>query len=451
MKIKKILPTPLALALLLTALSIILALVFTSSDAQENHLLNILGYWENGIWNQALLVFAYQMMLILVLGHILALSKPVQKALDFLTRFIYNTSTAVIMVSFFTMLVAFFNWGLCLVFGALLVRKIGDKANAEGFSINYPLIGAAGYVGMMVWHGGMSGSAPLKAAEPVHLQSLFSNDKWKEIGSSLPDFVSTSETIFSLENLVVFSILLILVPLFFWWLSKRETNNKINLKERLAKKEVISQHYDLHKLEVSSLVGFGFGFLVLTAFVIQYKNALINLQLTPNMLNFLMLGLCFIFHKNLFQFKAALSEAISGASGILIQFPLYFGIMGVMQGSGLVTQIAIGMSSVANESLLPILTFLSAGLVNIFVPSGGGQWAIQGPIAIESGLEIGVKTSKMIMALAYGDQITNMLQPFWALPLLAITKLKGHEIFPYTFLLFIVGSFVFIASLLLIY
>ena len=215
MKIKKILPTPLALALLLTVLSIILALVFTSSNAQENHLLNILGYWENGIWNQALLVFAYQMMLILVLGHILALSKPVQKALDFLTRFIYNTSTAVIMVSFFTMLVAFFNWGLCLVFGALLVRKIGDKANAEGFSINYPLIGAAGYVGMMVWHGGMSGSAPLKAAERMHLQSLFSNDKWEEIGSSLPDFVSTSETIFSLENLVVFSILLILVPLFF--------------------------------------------------------------------------------------------------------------------------------------------------------------------------------------------------------------------------------------------
>ncbi len=451
MKIQKILPTPFALALLLTVFSIVLALSFTTSPEGKNHFITILGYWENGIWNENLLVFAYQMMLILVLGHILALSKPVQRALHFLTRFIHNTSTAVVVVSFFTMLVAFLNWGLCLVFGALLVRKIGDKASAEGFSINYPLVGAAGYVGMMVWHGGMSGSAPLKAAEPMHLQSLFNHEKWKEIENNLPDFVSTSETIFSLENVVVFGVLLVVVPLFFWWLSKRTNKKTIDLNLRLGQKEIDLQEKDLHKFEVSAFIGVGFGLLLLTAFFVKYYESLLNLQLTPNMLNFLMLGLCFVFHKNLFQFKKALSEAIKGASGILIQFPLYFGIMGVMQGSGLVTEIAIGLSSLANETFLPVLTFFSAGLVNIFVPSGGGQWAIQGPIAIESGLEIGVESSKMIMALAYGDQITNMLQPFWALPLLAITKLKAHEIFPYTFLLFVFGSLIFIASLLLIY
>ena len=104
----------------------------------------------------------------------------------------------------------------------------------------------------------------------------------------------------------------------------------------------------------------------------------------------------------------------------------------------------------SNETTLPIFTFFSAGLVNIFVPSGGGQWAVQGPIIIESALKLGVPLPKAIMALAYGDQITNMLQPFWALPLLGITKLKAKDILPYTLLLMIVGVVIFLLGLLLL-
>ena len=106
--------------------------------------------------------------------------------------------------------------------------------------------------------------------------------------------------------------------------------------------------------------------------------------------------------------------------------------------------------SISTTQTLPIFTFISAGLVNIFVPSGGGQWAIQGPIVIESALKLGVGLPKAIMALSYGDQITNMLQPFWALPLLGITKLKAREILPYTLLLMLLGSIVYIVGLLLV-
>lgn len=451
MKFEKILPTPFALAIILSVLSIVLALVFTSSPTDENHLVNILGYWENGIWNEALLVFAYQMMLILVLGHILALSKPVQKLLDFLTGFVRNTSTAVVWVSFFTLIVAFFNWGLGLIFGALLVRKIGEKAANEGFQLNYPLLGAAGYVGMMAWHGGMSGSAPLKAAEANHLPSLFSPEKALQIGDALPDSIATSETIFSAQNLLIFGLLIVTIPTVLWWFSKKKHSNSDVIYKRFQQTRIETEKGNIHFLEASHWVGILFGGLLLVAFGFQYDSNILSLNLTPNMLNFFMLGLGFVLHRNLFQYKKALSEAIRGAGGILIQFPLYFGIMGIMKDSGLVTEIAFLLSSVANEQFLPILTFLSAGLVNIFVPSGGGQWAIQGPIALESGLELGVSLPKMIMALAYGDQITNMLQPFWALPLLAITKLKAHEIFPYTLLLFVVGSLLFIAGLLFIY
>ena len=102
----------------------------------------------------------------------------------------------------------------------------------------------------------------------------------------------------------------------------------------------------------------------------------------------------------------------------------------------------------SNETTYPIFTFISAGIVNIFVPSGGGQWAIQGPIIVQAASDLGVSLSKSIMALAYGDQLTNMLQPFWALPLLGITGLKAKEILPYTLLLFALGSIIFLIGLL---
>ena len=105
--------------------------------------------------------------------------------------------------------------------------------------------------------------------------------------------------------------------------------------------------------------------------------------------------------------------------------------------------------SISNETSFPIFTFISAGLINIFVPSGGGQWAIQGPIIIEAASQLGVSISKSIMALAYGDQLTNMLQPFWALPLLGITGLKAKEILPYTLILLIAGTVIFVGGLLI--
>jgi short-chain fatty acids transporter len=167
------------------------------------------------------------------------------------------------------------------------------------------------------------------------------------------------------------------------------------------------------------------------------------------MLNFLMLGLGITLHKSIGNYLSSLGEAIRGASGILIQFPLYFGIIGLMRESGLAVNFAQFFIEISNETTLPIFTFISSGIINIFVPSGGGQWAIQGPIAMESAAKLGVPIPKIIMALSYGDQVTNMLQPFWALPLLAITKLKASDIFPFTFILFIIGSIIFLTGLLI--
>ena len=171
--------------------------------------------------------------------------------------------------------------------------------------------------------------------------------------------------------------------------------------------------------------------------------------INPNYINLMLLGLGILFHGTFINFIKGVNNAIVGASGILIQFPLYFGIMGIMKYSGMINIFSDFFVEVSNEFTFPIYTFISAGIINLFVPSGGGQWGVQGPIIIEAATQIGVPYWKAVMALAYGDQITNMLQPFWALPLLGITGLKAKEILPYTIILFLVGSFIFISGLII--
>ncbi|MEZ4797193.1 MAG: TIGR00366 family protein [Flavobacteriaceae bacterium] len=446
---RRYLPSPFTIAILLTLLTIFLSLLLTEPSNSENHLLNILSFWEAGIWNNDLLVFAYQMMLILVLGHVLVLSKPANKLIVKLSKNVTSTTSAVILVSITTMLAAFLNWGLGLIFGAILARKVGEYAQQNNIPLNYPLVGAAGYVGLMVWHGGISGSAPIKVAESNHIVSFMQDVSTPEILSQIPEHISFNQTIFSWWNLVLFAVLLIVVPLALKQIAKTAQPTNFNLQ---------TYHFDTHtlediegaeKLDYSKILGIGFGIVLLAAFFYQYWSNLISLNITPNMLNFFMLSLAVILHKNFINFLNALEEAIKGTSGILIQFPLYFGIMGIMKSTGMVVMISDFFVSIATETTLPIFTFFSAGLVNIFVPSGGGQWAIQGPIVIESALQLGVPLPKAIMALAYGDQITNMLQPFWALPLLGITKLKAKEILPYTLILMIVGIIVYVLGLLL--
>ncbi len=446
---KKYLPSPFTIAVLLTLITIALAFFFTEAPKDENHFLSILSFWENGIWSKGLLVFAYQMMLILVLGHVLVLSKPVNKLITNLSKNVTNTTTAVILVSVTTMIAAFFNWGLGLIFGAILARKVGEYAQQNNIPLNYPLVGASGYVGLMVWHGGISGSAPIKVAEDNHIREFMGDISSASIMNQIPESITFNTTIFSWWNLVLFGILLIIIPFVLTRIAKATKPTTIHLETYNFDDKNTETIEGAEKLDYSKIFGIGFGVVLLTAFFYQYWGALSKLAITPNMLNFFMLGLAVVLHKNFNNFLKAVEEAIKGTSGILIQFPLYFGIMGIMKSTGMVVAISDFFVSVATETTLPIFTFISAGIVNVFVPSGGGQWAIQGPIVVESALKLGVPLPKAIMALAYGDQITNMLQPFWALPLLGITKLKAKEILPYTLILMCVGIAVYILGLLL--
>lgn len=448
---KRILPTPFTIALILTLISFVLVLTMGSGAVFENdrsRLVNTMDLWYKGLWNPAGFTFAMQMMLMLLLGHVVALSKPVDQLLNRLSGNASNNASAAVLVTFSTILMSLFNWGLGLVFGALFARKIAEKATLEKWEINYGLIGACGYVGLMTWHGGLSGSAPIKAGDAAQLSALMSGNTFD---GRLPELIPMTDTVFSSMNLVVTIVLLIVLSLVSLSLGKRVKTSIPNI-DRQTKVENLNELSlkGAEKVDASIWIGriLG-GILIIYAIfrIWETPDPWMLRFLTPDYMNFTLLGLALVFHGSIIRLLDAVGEAIGGVSGILLQFPLYYGIMSLMQGSGLMADLANSISSISDNTTFPLMTFASAGVMNVFVPSGGGQWVVQGPVIIETAINNDLSLSKGVMAMAYGDQLTNMLQPFWALPLLAITGLKAKEILPYTLLFMLVGIIVFASAL----
>ena len=445
---KSYIPNSFTIAVCLTIITIFSAFIFTNNEGKISYLLEIFTFWENGLWNNSLLVFAYQMILILILGHILVLSSPVDYFIKKITVLIKSSSQAVVILSSITMLGAFFNWGFGLILGAILARSIGEHCKKNNIEIYYPLLGAAGYVGLMVWHGGISGSAPLKASEKNHIKELMIGVSNESIINDLPSTIGLSETVLSTGNLVTYGLIFIIVPLVFLLINKLIKPKDFDLV--VYNQNILNNETDSYlKIDRSRAIAYAFGGFILITLFFVYGDQILKLEISPNVLNLFMLGLAIIMHKNFVSFLTSLKIAISGAAGILIQFPLYFGIMGIMKKSGLIILMSDFFISISNQTTLPIYTLISAGIVNILVPSGGGQWAVQGPIIIDAAINLGVPINKVIMALAYGDQLTNMLQPFWALPLLAITGLKAKDILPFSLIVMIAGGLIFIAGLII--
>ena len=432
---KAVLPGPFAIAVLLTFFTFLVAILFgnTKSVGFFSQLLEITNYWANGLWEPPLLVFAVQMMLILVLGHVIALSLPANRLIVWVCGKANNNAEAAALISFFTIMVSFLNWGLGLVFGAVFARVMMQKAAQSKMPINYPLLGAAGYSGMMVWHGGISGSAPLKVAEKGHFLE-------EVIGT-----ISLSNTVFSYSNILLSVFLLFVIPAFIYFLGKKVKTEIPKQADEKQEKSLLLNVSGAEKLNYSKL--FNYLFILLFALyivaIVRENNGFSLSVITPNFINFLLLAIALGFHGNIASFLKALDQAISGASGILIQFPLYFGIMAIMKNTELAAMTAQFFVDNANENNFYFFTFLSGGIINVLIPSGGGQWAIQGSIIAEASNAFALPIEKSIMAFAYGDQLTNMLQPFWALPLLGITKLDAKDILPFSLLLCVLGFVIF--------
>ena len=247
---RRVLPSPFSIAILLTIVTLLLTVFVSDKPTAE-----LVIAWQDGLWSSNLLAFAFQMMLMLVLGHTLALSSFFDTLIAWLVRPIKTTAQAAAVVTFTTIVVAFFNWGLGLIFGAILARKLGESFTKKQLPLNYPLIGASGYVGLMVWHGGISGSALTKVAENGHLRSIGHS-------TSLPEAIYYGDTVFSSMNLTAFAFLLIFIPAIFYLLGKQVKAEVPKIKSVVVNSTQSSHLIGMEKLDQSTIVSKTIGILM---------------------------------------------------------------------------------------------------------------------------------------------------------------------------------------------
>lgn len=396
--------------------------VFSMTDSEltiGQKIISSIGYWQSGFFS--LIGFTLQMMMILVFGYALAILEPVNNILKKIASIPKNSTQAVLSTGFITMVAGLFNWGFGLIIGALLARYMAVALNEKGLKSNAALLATAGYLGMVVWHGGLSGSAPLKVAEANH----FLVD---QIG-----VITMGQTVLSLFNIAV-TVGLVLVLLIMLLICDRFlTSSQTDTIQKPLKTVKPGSSFQL-----GGIVGGGMLLILVVNYLIGSNPEISSVNL--NTVNFFLFSLNLLIYKSFSQFTKAVSSGLKISADIFIQFPFYAGILGLMTNSGLLVQFSNQITSFSSSSSLPVFSFFSAGLINVLIPSGGGQWAVQGPVLMEAGRALGVSYDKLIMAFSYGDQLTNLLQPFWALPLLSITGVKPHKMFKYCLLLFSVGT-----------
>lgn len=430
---ERFIPSSLMFSILLTAIVAVLALILTPTAPVD-----VLMGWGNGL--SGLLAFMTQMALILLLGHILANTGPVRALLTALARVPRSAVQAYSFVFVVAALASLVTWGLGLVVGGLLAREVAAQGRERGLRLHFPLLVAAGFSGFVVWHMGYSASGPLTAATP---------------GSFLEDSlggrtVPISDTVFTWWNLTAAAVAIVAVTLVLYLIAPRGDDRIHELDVDARERAVVTEpelETPADRLDASRIPTLLVG-LALAAFLVVHFVQ--GGTLTLDIVNWSFLALIFLLVRSAQELIQLTAHAASNVGEILLQFPLYAGILGMMTASGLIQIFSDALVAVANPTTFGLLAFLAAGLVNFFVPSGGGQFAVQGPIMLSAGAELGVDPAITIMAVSYGDQWTNMIQPFWALPLLAIAGLRMRDILGYTTVVLLVTGVVFAGTMLLV-
>ena len=431
--VERFIPSSLVFSILLTFIVVVLALILTETSPGD-----LVVYWGDGL--AGLLDFITQMALILLLGHILANTGPVRRGLGYLGSVPRTELVAYVFVFLVAAIASLITWGLGLVVGGLLAREVAHQGRARGLQLHFPMLVASGFAGFVVWHMGYSASGPLTAAT----EDSFLTDSLD--GQTL----AISQTVFSGWNMLAAAATILVVGLAMFLIAPRKgdpiTPLEIDVRETAddGQEDIVTP---ADRLDASRIVTLLVGLLLVAYLVLHFSR---GGTLTLDTVNWSFLALIFLLVRNPFELIALTKQAASNVGEILLQFPLYAGILGLMVGSGLVQIFSDAFVSISNPVTFGVLAFLAAGLVNFFVPSGGGQFAVQGPIMLSAGTELGVDPEITIMAVSYGDQWTNMIQPFWAIPLLAIAGLKMRDILGYTTVALLASGLVFAATLLLV-
>ncbi|MGX8712629.1 MAG: short-chain fatty acid transporter [bacterium] len=419
--VQRWLPEPFIFAILLTFVAAVIAMPVCHQTPLE-----VVEHWGGGVWN--LLAFAMQMALVLVCGSTLAAAPSVKRAITALARIPKNPAAAIALVTVVSALCCWLNWGFGLIVGVVFAKEIARQMAG----VDYRLLIASAYSGFVVWHAGLSGSIPLTMATPGEALGKATN-------GALTAPVPVSETILDPHNLVM--VLLVIVGITVANTLMHPKKDAVTVDPALLEEDTkdLKDTKDedptpAKKMEHSPLLSWMIAMLLASYVVVKLGFRGGTLDLGIVIMTFLALGL--MLHGTPLAYVRAFGKAATGAAGIILQFPFYAGIMGIITGVGasgicMGTVLADACINISNTTTYPLLTFLCAAVLNMFVPSGGGHWAIQAPIMFTAGADLGVDPGLTGTAIAWGDAWTNLIQPFWALPALAIAKLSARDIMGY--------------------
>ncbi|HIU64279.1 MAG TPA: short-chain fatty acid transporter, partial [Candidatus Avacidaminococcus intestinavium] len=377
-----------------------------------------------------------------VTGYALAKAPIVFNVLKRLAMLPKTNVQAIMLTSLIGSITTYIHWGFGLVAGALIAKEIAVLN--RGKKIHYALLIAAAYSGNLC--RGPSSTIFLAVTDPNNVASKF-------VGA-----IPLSETLFSTGNIIMTLILLFSIPILYKFMMPPE-DQVVELSDEayakaIAEKNVIPQKATsemtfAERVENSwilqTIVALGLGTYIVINFI---KDPTFNLSINMLILIFLVLGM--LAHKTPLRYGEAIKDATRTADGMILQFPFYAAIMGMLSDTGMSTAISKWFISISTAETLPLFSFYAAGLINLFIPSGGGLWAIQGPIILEAAKILGADPAAVIVGMGWGDSWTSQMQPFWALPLLAIAGLDVNDIMGYCFFVLILSGAVISTTLLLI-
>jgi short-chain fatty acids transporter len=490
-------PDPFLLAVLLTAVAVIAVFAAVPHTSPGG----LLDAWFSGVWGpKNIFAFALQMIIILVAGYTLAEAPVVQRGLDRVAA-IPKTQLQAALVCFFAAAVAsLLNWGLGLVVGALVARRVALRMT----DIHFGYLVAAGYAGFIVWASGFSSSIALANTDPGSSLNV--------IHTLTGRTITLFQAIGQPANWVPVVVMLVVVPLLLRAMQPStvlrpdaalfeqdesdrggaarrsgaagrddgvdsgvdsgrddgaggrgtmpptgdggaagtvETARRTSTATAVAEKPTPAQRLENMWLINVVLAAAGLAYFVRSGF---------TLDITAMVMLFTVLGL--LLHWTPARFIKAFTNAAKTAGPLILQYPLYGGVIALLGYApskdvhSLAVVISDGISAAANGTTLPFFHFLASNIITLFVPSGGGHWAVQGPVAVQSAIDLGQTSpgslGKLSMAVASGEQVANMIQPFWLLPVLAIAKLSVRDVMGFTVVLFLVGLVVFSLAFLLI-
>ena len=414
-------PDAWVIAVILTIIAFFLGIIFTKSNSYQ-----LIQYWGRGFW--VLLSFGMQMCLIIMTGYILATTPVFSRILNALAGVPKSPKGSIALMALVSLVLAWINWGLSIVGSAVFVRFLAKKQKG----VDYRLLVATAYLGLgTMWHSGLSASAPLLVATPKHFLE-------KELG-----IIPITETIFHPFNLLLALVILIALVIMGPFMHPKK-GEQVEANPELVKeagfvappKPKAADMTPALRVEHSPVINLIVGICGLIWLVWHFgQRGFAGINLDVVNFAFLMVGV--LLHWTPASFLKSAQEGGTFIWGVVVQFPFYAGIFGIIQFSGLAQVMAGWFTAIATKETYPFIVLWYSGILNYIVPSGGSKWAIEAPYIIQAAKSLGVSNAMTVVAYAWGDMVTDVIQPFWAIPLLGVAKLGFRDIMGYCMVYFL--------------